>query len=73
VRNIGGKHAASVAGMMNLMGNVAGTSSSVLGGYLLQRTGNNWNLFISILAAVYFLGIACWPLIDSQTPIDEVK
>ena len=55
---------------MNLMGNLAGTASSVIGGYLLQRSGNNWNLFIEILAGVYFLGIFCWPFIDTQTPLE---
>jgi sugar phosphate permease len=68
--DIGGRHAASsVAGTMNLMGNLAGTASSVLGGYLLQRSGNDWNLFISVLAGVYFLGILCWPFIDPETPL----
>jgi ACS family glucarate transporter-like MFS transporter len=70
--DIGGRHAASsVAGTMNLMGNLAGTASSVLGGYLLQRSGNDWNLFISVLAGVYFLGIFCWPFIDPEAPLQE--
>jgi predicted MFS family arabinose efflux permease len=68
--DIGGKYASSVAGTMNLMGNLAGTASSVIGGYLLQRSGNNWNLFIEILAGVYFLGIFCWPFIDTQTALE---
>jgi hypothetical protein len=68
--DIGGKYSSSVAGTMNLMGNLAGTASSVIGGYLLQKTGNNWNFFIEILAASYFLGIFCWPFIDTQTPFD---
>ena len=50
--DIGGKYwASSVAGTMNLMGNLAGTASSVLGGYLLQRTGNDWK-FISTVNRV---------------------
>lgn len=70
--DIGGRHAASsVAGCMNLMGNVAGVSSSMLGGYLLQRTENNWNFFISILGGIYFLGIFCWPFIDTRTSLDD--
>jgi MFS transporter, ACS family, glucarate transporter len=70
--DIGGKHAASsVAGCMNLMGNLAGVSSSMLGGYLLQHTANNWSLFIVILGGVYFLGIFCWPFIDTQTSLDD--
>jgi len=69
--DIGGRTAASsVAGMMNLMGNVAGISSSMLGGFLLQRTQNNWNVFIATLGAVYFLGLFCWPFIDTSHSID---
>jgi ACS family glucarate transporter-like MFS transporter len=68
--SIGGRYASSVAGTMNLMGNLAGTASSFLGGYLLERSGNNWNLFIGILAGVYFLGTLCWPFIQPDTPID---
>lgn len=68
--DIGGKYASSVAGTMNLMGNLAGAASSTIGGYLLQRTGNNWNLFIEILAGVYFLGLFCWPFIDTQATIE---
>jgi ACS family glucarate transporter-like MFS transporter len=69
--DIGGENAASsVAGTMNLMGNIAGTASSVLGGYILQRTHGNWNLFLAILAGVYFLGIFCWPFIESDKPLE---
>lgn len=69
--SIGGRYASSVAGTMNLMGNLAGTASSFIGGYLLQHSGNNWNLFIGVLAGVYFLGIACWPWIDTETPLED--
>jgi len=68
--DIGGRYASSVAGVMNLMGNLAGVSSSVLGGYLLQRTGNDWNLFVSLLAAVYVAGAFCWPFIN---PVERVE
>ena len=67
--DVGGKYAGTVAGTMNLMANLAGMSSSVFGGYLLQRTGGDWNLFVTILAGVYFLGVFCWPLIDPVTPV----
>ena len=69
--DIGGRNAASsVAGLMNFMGNVAGISSSILGGILLQRTQGNWNVFIGVLGAVYFLGVLCWPFIDVSHSID---
>jgi ACS family glucarate transporter-like MFS transporter len=70
--DIGGKRASSsVAGVMNLMGNVAGISSAMLGGYLLQRTENNWNFFIGILGGVYFLGLLCWPFINTTKSFDD--
>jgi MFS family permease len=69
---IGGRYASSVAGTMNLMGNLAGTASSFLGGYLLEHSGNNWNLFIGVLAGVYLLGVFCWPFIDAEVVIDEI-
>ncbi|MFN2445705.1 MAG: hypothetical protein ABR606_09025 [Vicinamibacterales bacterium] len=71
--DVGGKYAGSVGGTMNLMGNMAGATSTMIGGFLLTRTGNDWNLFITILASVYFLGIACWPFIKPDTPIEVTR
>ena len=69
--DIGGKTAASsVAGTMNLMGNLAGTASSLLGGYILTHTRNDWNLFLLILAGVYLLGLFCWPFIDTERSLE---
>jgi MFS transporter, ACS family, glucarate transporter len=70
--DVGGRYAASVAGTMNLMGNLAGTSSTMIGGFLLSQAGGNWNQFITILAAVYFLGVPCWAALDPRTTIDAV-
>lgn len=69
--DVGGKYAASVSGAMNLMGNLAGASSTMIGGYLLAQTGKNWPLFITILGAVYFLGLFCWPFIHPDRPFDQ--
>ena len=68
--DVGGRYAASVSGTMNLMGNLAGASSTMIGGFLLSQAGGDWNQFIQILAAVYFLGVPCWMLLDPRTPID---
>lgn len=69
--DIGGQtSASSVAGVMNLMGNVAGISSAMLGGALLQRGDSNWSLFIAILGGSYFFGCVCWPFIRPTTPLD---
>jgi hypothetical protein len=40
----------SVAGTMNVWANLAGTASSLIGGYLFERSGNSWNLFVLVLA-----------------------
>ena len=68
--DVGGRYAASVAGTMNLMGNLAGASSTMVGGFLLSQAGGNWNQFITLLASVYFLGVPCWVLLNPRTPID---
>lgn len=68
--DVGGRYAASVSGTMNLMGNLAGASSTMVGGFLLSQAGGDWNQFIQILAAVYFLGVPCWMLLDPRTPIE---
>jgi ACS family glucarate transporter-like MFS transporter len=69
--DVGGKYAASVAGTMNLMGNLAGASSTMIGGFLLSQAGGNWNQFITVLAFVYFLGVPCWWLLNPTTPIEQ--
>ena len=68
--DVGGRYAASVAGTMNLMGNLAGASSTMIGGVLLSQAGGDWNQFIAILAAVYFLGVPCWALLDPRATVD---
>jgi len=68
--DIGGKYAGTVAGSMNMMGNLAGFASPVIGGYILEATGRNWNAFLYTLAAVYLAGPLIWPFIDPETPIE---
>jgi MFS family permease len=67
--DIGGKFSGSVAGVMNLFGNLAGVASSTLGGYILQQTGGNWHIVIGLLAVVYALGALCWVRLDSVTVV----
>jgi MFS transporter, ACS family, glucarate transporter len=68
--DIGGKYAGTVSGSMNMMGNLAGFVSPVVGGYILAATGRDWNVFLYVLAAVYLCGVAIWPFIDPETPIE---
>jgi MFS family permease len=69
--DIGGKYAGTVAGSMNMMGNLAGFACPVIGGYILAATGRNWNIFLYTMAAVYLVGPIIWPFIDPVTPIED--
>lgn len=71
--DVGGRHAASVAGTMNLMGNLAGATSTMVGGFLMSQAGGDWNQFIRLLGMVYFLGVPCWLLLDPRTSIDASR
>ena len=60
--DIGGKCAGTVAGAMNMMGNMAGFAAPVIGGYLLESTNGEWNMLIYLMAGIYVIGACCWPL-----------
>jgi sugar phosphate permease len=69
--DVGGKHAGSLSGMMNMAGNIGGAISPWAIGYILFWSHNDWNLTIYISAAVYLMGIVCWRFLDSATPLEE--
>ncbi|MBI4909405.1 MAG: MFS transporter [Acidobacteria bacterium] len=74
--DVGGKYAGTLAGSMNMMGNVAGFVAPNVGGYILQNyktdTGAaDWNLFLYIMAGVYLAGTLVWPFIDPVKPIEQ--
>lgn len=71
--DIGGKFAGTVSGSMNMMGNLAGFAAPVFGGYILQRTGGDWNVFLYTMAGIYLVGTLCWPFIDPVTPVEQVS
>ena len=68
--DVGGKYAGTLAGSMNMMGNLAGFAAPVMGGMILKSTGNNWNMFMYVMAGFYLLGTFTWPFIDPVTPIE---
>jgi MFS family permease len=70
VMDIGGKYAGSLAGAMNMWGNMGGAISPLAIGYILRWSGNNWNLTFYLSAAVYLMGIVCWWFLDPVTPLD---
>ncbi len=69
--DIGGKYAGTVAGSMNMMGNIAGFVAPMTGGYILRETGGNWNMFLYVMAGMYVLGTFCWPLIDPTKTLED--
>lgn len=68
--DIGGRYAGTVSGSMNMMGNLAGYASPVIGGYILAATHRDWNIFLYTMAAVYLIGTLVWPFLDPVTPIE---
>lgn len=68
--DIGGKYAGTLAGSMNMMGNFAGILAPSIGGFILQRTGGNWDVFLYSMAGAYALGILTWPFINSTRPLE---
>jgi MFS family permease len=68
--DIGGKHAGSLSGAMNMCGNLGGALCPVVIGYILHWTNQNWNLTFYVSAAVYLMGIVCWRFLDPVTPLE---
>jgi ACS family glucarate transporter-like MFS transporter len=69
--DIGKKFAGTLSGSMNMMGNFGGGLAAMVIGYILKITHHNWNAALFTAAAVYFIGIFCWLLIDPVTPIEQ--
>ena len=64
--DIGGKYAGTVAGSMNMMGNLAGFAAPAVGGYILHHTGGDYNLFLYVMAGMYVIGFFAWPFHRSR-------
>jgi len=69
--NVGGTHAGSLSGMMNMTGNIAGAIAPQMIGFILFWTHQNWNLTFYLSAAIYLMGIVCWMFLDPITPLKE--
>jgi MFS family permease len=67
--DIGGKHAGTLSGAMNMWGNFGGALSPVVIGYILRFTGNNWDITFYVSAAIALFGILFWLLLDPVTPL----
>lgn len=68
--DVGGRYVGTLAGTMNMMGNLGGFVSPIVIGYVVEQT-NNWNLTFYMTAAVYVAGAVCWLMLDPVTPLEE--
>jgi ACS family glucarate transporter-like MFS transporter len=69
--DIGGKYAGTVAGSMNMLGNLGGFAAGAFDGFLLQRTHDNWNLLLTTVSCVYLVAAVAWIAIDPVTPLEQ--
>jgi MFS family permease len=74
--DVGGKYAGTLAGSMNMMGNMAGFTAPLIGGFILETTKAStgtadWNQFLYLMAGVYLLGTIVWPFIDPVKPLQD--
>lgn len=61
---IGGRYTATVSATMNMLGNLAGFVAPTFAGFILQRTGNDWNPLIYIMALAACVSASCWLALD---------
>ena len=68
--DVGGRYAGTLAGSMNMMGNLGSGIAPIVFGYVIQTTKSCLPNFY-IMAAIYLLGALCWRFIDPVTPLEE--
>ena len=69
VMDISGSYSGTVAGTMNMIGNLGGALYGTVSGMVLQASNRNWNYVLYMGAAVYIAGFVVWLFIDPVTPI----
>ena len=71
--DVGAKSAGTLSGAMNMLGNFGGASASIVIGYVLLWSHQNWNLALFAAATAYLLGSFCWFALDPVTPLVGAK
>jgi nitrate/nitrite transporter NarK len=69
--DVGGLHVGTVAGTMNMAGQLGGALSAVTFGYMVKLT-NSYDVPVFVMAAVITAGTASWLWIDASRPIDTL-
>lgn len=73
VMDISGSYSGTVAGSMNMIGNLGGALYGTAAGWVLQVSNRNWDYVLYMGAAVYLAGFVIWTQIDPVTPITWAK
>ena len=69
--DVGGKYAGSLAGSMNMMGNLGGAIGPVFVAQILAMSHNNWTITFWVSASLYAIGAVSWLFIDPVSPLDD--
>ncbi|HVW11243.1 MAG TPA: MFS transporter [Bryobacteraceae bacterium] len=70
VMDISGSYSGTVAGSMNMVGNLGGALYGTVSGLVLQYSHRNWDYVLYMGAAVYMIGFFIWTQLDPVTPIE---
>src|SRR2546427_12990310 len=68
--DVGGKHAGTLSGTMNMMGNLGGALSPVVIGYVYDQT-HSWQIPFYVSCVIYLMGVFCWMALDPVTPLER--
>jgi MFS family permease len=75
-QDIGGRHAAVVAGTMNMIGNTGAALGNLVTGLILEANTVNevvqprgYIICFLMFSAIYYLGVVAWLFIDASQPI----
>jgi sugar phosphate permease len=69
--DVGGRHAGTLSGSMNMMANLVAGVSPLLVSYILSVTARNWTIAFYVAAAFYLLGTLSWAFIDPNERLDR--
>lgn len=70
VMDVSHGYSGTIAGAMNMLGNLGGAVYGPVTGIVLKSSGHNWDYVLYMGAGVYFIGVFLWMMIDPVTPVD---
>ena len=68
--DLGGRYAGTLAGAMNMVGNLGGSLAALVTPRIVRLFDNNWNAPLYLAALVYLTGALLWMRLDPETPLD---